>query len=272
MAGPKTPTGPRKGAPPGQTHTREAGAFAVTSGRVASPQRIVVYGPGGIGKTTLSALAPGAIVLDVEEGSRAVDCQRIGGIETFDDLLGVLNSDILDGYETVVIDSATKVEELSVQHTLATVLHPDKKVHVDSVEAYGYGKGYSFVYDTFLLFLQALDAQVRKGRNVILVAHDCVEGVPNPLGDDWIRYEPHLQRPKSGKASIRNRVVQWADHVLFLSYDLIVEEGKARGAGTRTVYTAERPSHIAKSRTIADNLTFDDATDASTWAAILGDK
>ena len=29
---------------------------------------------------------------------------------------------------------------------------------------------------------------------------------PNPAGEDWLRYEPRLQSPNSGKASIRLRV------------------------------------------------------------------
>jgi hypothetical protein len=268
MAGPKT-GGPRAAAP---APTPQAGgsSFAISSGRITAPQRVVLYGAGGIGKTTLAALAPKPIILDIEEGSRELDAQRVDGIGDFATLLEVLRSDLLDDFSTVVIDSATKAEEFAVAHTLDTIPHPDKGHKVDSVEGYGYGKGYSFVYDTFLLLLQELDAQVRKGRNVLLIAHDCVESVPNPLGDDWIRYEPHLQRPKSGKGSVRNRVVQWADHVFFLAYDVISEEGKARGAGTRTIFPSELPTHIAKSRLLADPMNFESADDGSVWAALFG--
>lgn len=269
MAGPRTAQGPRTVAKPATAETATGNRFAISSGRIDAPQRILLYGPGGIGKTQLASLAPSPVFLDIEEGSREQDVQRVEGIDSFSSLLEALNSDVLDGFKTVVIDSATKAEEYAVAHTLATV-PTEKGHHVDSIEGYGFGKGLTHVYETFLLLLQALDAQVRKGRNVILIAHECVENVPNPLGDDWIRYEPHLQRPKSGKASIRNRVIQWADHALFLAYDVISEDGKAQGGGTRTIYPAERPTHLAKSRTLANPIDFGSKNDDGLWRAMFG--
>lgn len=243
--------------------------FAVVGGRIDSPQRVTLYGPGGIGKSTLAALAPNPVFLDIEGGTRDMDVQRVDGIETFADLRACLQSSALDAYKTVVVDTATKAEEWAIRHTLDHVKH-EKGGTVTSLEGYGFGKGYQHVYDTFLLLLADLDSQVRRGRNVILIAHDCIADVPNPVGDDFIRFEPHLQAPKSGKASIRNRVVQWSDHVLFLGYDIISEGGKGKGGGTRTIYTSEMPDHIAKSRRVALAQPFTSPSDGSIWAAILG--
>ena len=68
-------------------------------------------------------------------------------------------------------------------------------------------------------------------------------------GEDWLRYEPRLQSPASGKSSIRLRLREWADHVLFMGYDVNVKDGKGQGAGTRTLYPAELTHCMAKSRT-----------------------
>jgi hypothetical protein len=262
--------GPPPPAPRDQTPTAAPSPrFAVVAGRISGPQRVVVYGPGGIGKTSLAARAPGVVFIDVESGTRELDVPRVEGIESFQDLRTCLQSSALDGFKTVVIDSVTKVEELAVAHTLATV--PHEKGHlVKSLEGYGFGKGLQHVYDTFLLLLQDLDRQVRAGRNVILIAHDCTADVPNPVGEDFIRFEPHLQAPKSGKASIRNRVIQWADHVLFLGYDVVAEDGKGKGAGTRTIWPVERPDHIAKSRILAEPLNFNGPDDGEVWARLVG--
>jgi hypothetical protein len=235
---------------------------------VAGPQRTVLYGPGGIGKSTLASRAPGVVFLDVENGTRELDVPRVEGIETFADLRACLQSGALDGFKTIVLDSVTKAEELAIAHTLATV--PHEKGHlVKSLEAYGFGKGLQHVYDTFLLLLQDFDRQVRAGRNVILIAHDCTADVPNPVGEDFIRFEPHLQAPKSGKASIRNRVIQWADHVLFVGYDVVSEDGKGKGAGTRTIWPVERPDHIAKSRILAEPLPFAGPEDGAVWGRLF---
>lgn len=264
------PPPPPKNASPGAAPT--TGHFAVKSGRITDgPQRIVLYGPAGVGKSTLASLAPNPVFLDLEVGTRALDVPRIEGIETFADLRACIQGGVVDGYGTIVTDTATKVEEMAVAHTLATI-PTDRGEFVTSVEGYGFGKGLQHVYDTFLLFLQDLDRQVRAGRSVILIVHDCTSDVPNPAGENYIRYEPRLQSPKSGKASIRHRAIEWADHVLFLGYDVnVTKQGKGHGAGTRTIWTAERPTHIAKSRTLPDTpIAYNSADDGTIWSAIFG--
>lgn len=246
-----------------------ADRFAVVGGKIDSPQRVLLYGPGGIGKSTLAALAPNPVFLDIEGGTRELDVPRVEGIRDFADLRACLQSNALDSYGTVIVDSATKAEEWAVAFTIANAkLENNSKA--TSIESWGYGKGYQHVYDTFLHFLSDLDSQVRRGRHVILIAHECVTDVPNPTGENFIRFEPHLQSPKSGKASIRNRVVQWCDSVVFIGYDVASVEGKGKGVGSRTIYTSEMPDHIAKSRRVAVEQSFESPTDGSIWAAILG--
>ena len=141
--------------------------------------------------------------------------------------------------------------------------------HAANVEGYGYGKGYGFVFDTFLPLLGDLDRHCRAGRHVVLICHDCTSTVPNPAGEDWLRFEPRLQSPNSGKASIRLRVREWADHVLFIGYDVAVDkDGKGRGAGTRTLYTAELPHFMAKSRTTQETIPLAD-DGAAVWEQII---
>jgi hypothetical protein len=156
-----------------------------------------------------------------------------------------------------------------VEHTLATVPH-EKGHRVTRLEDYGFGKGYSHVYDTFLPLLGDLDAHARAGRNVILICHDCTATVPNPAGEDWIRYEPRLQSPASGKSSIRLRVREWADHVLFVGYDVAVKDGKGSGSGSRTIYPSELPHCMAKSRTLSQPLPLS-KFDLSLWNQLTGE-
>src|SRR5690606_16593610 len=104
-------------------------------------------------------------------------------------------------------------------------------------------------------------------RNVILIAHDCTETVPNPAGDDYIRYEPRLQSPKSGKASIRLRFREWLDNLWFIGYDILAKDGKAQGHGSRTIYPTEQPHCMAKSRTIQDALEYVRG-DGSVWGLV----
>lgn len=242
-------------APPVQQ--RRAVLFAGIDER-STGHRVLLYGPGGIGKTTLAVHAPGPVaVLDLDDslprlrgqlGPAAAAVRTVPDIATWMDLRDALQSDGWEAVRTIVIDTATRAEELCAAHVLATIPH-EKGHRVQRLEDYGYGKGTGHLFETYLPLLGVLDRHCRAGRHVILVAHDCTTSVPNPAGEDWIRYEPRLQSPASGKASIRLRTREWADHVLFMGYDVNVKDGKGQGAGTRTLYPAELPHCMAKSRT-----------------------
>jgi len=282
-APPKMPTPPRAAppaarppSPPPAGGTGPAVDFGTSSGQIVGAQRVGLYGPGGIGKSSLATLAPKPKVIDLEEGTRELAVDRVtlpAGVEWTWPLLrkALQTPSLWEGVETVIIDSGTKAEELAVAHTLATVTS-EKGQRVDSIEGYGYGKGFQHVYDTFLAIFADLDQHIRAGRNVIVITHDCTANVPNPAGDDWIRYEPRLSSPSSGKASIRLRFREWCDSLLFISYDVVVDrDGKGQGHGTRTIYPQEMPTHMAKSRRATDPIQFI-AGDGSIWSTVLNRK
>jgi hypothetical protein len=261
-------------APPAR-RTVKFGEVNTTAGH-----RVVLYGPGGIGKTCLAAQLPGPVAfVDLDESLGKLrayltankiisNLMPVEGVASWLDLRAVLQSDGWDKIKTIVVDTGTRAEELAVAHTLGTVLH-EKGQKCNSVEDYGYGKGFGHVFDTFLPLLADLDRHCRAGRNVAILCHDCTCTVPNPAGEDWLRYEPRLQSPASGKASIRLRVREWADHVLFMGYDLdVTKEGKGRGAGTKTIYTSELPHFMAKSRTCQQSIPV--GTDGeAVWSEII---
>jgi hypothetical protein len=236
----------------------------------------VIYGPGGIGKTKLASLISevgvSPLFVDVEEGSRQLNIARVDPTpESFGEVLDVLRDNaIWSGYQAVVIDSLTKLEEMAVAWTLANVPHPDKGCLVSSVEGYGYGKGFGFVYDTFLLALQELDRHVRAGRHVVCIAHECTTAVPNPAGDDFLQYQPRLQAPGSGKSSIRARIIEWCDHLLYVGYDVAVtKQGKGQGSGSRAIYTSENPAWKAKSRSLDPNPIVYHDGDSTIWNQLI---
>lgn len=240
--------------------------FSIASGVRADFQRIVIFGSGGTGKSSLAAnlkdVGIKPLFLDIGEGTGFLDVDRIGaeqGLQTWDDLRAILhNHSLFHGFDAVVIDDLTKAEELAVRWTIENIGHEKKEKQIRSIEDYGFGKGLTHTYETFLQILGDLDAHIRAGRQVICIAHECCANVPNPGGEDFIRYEPRLQSPASGKNSIRHRVKEWCDHMFFIGYDTIVDEdGKAKGGGSRTIYPTELPTHWAKSRCLSDPIVYD---------------
>lgn len=227
--------------------------------------RIGIYGPGGIGKTTCAATAPGPVAFfDLDDSLPVLgasldgcDVRRVEGVGDWESLRFALRGEGWEEIRTIVIDSATKAEELALAWTLANIPHEKDGVVIRRIEDYGFGKGYQHLYETFLKLLGDLDVHVRAGRNVVLICHDCTASVPNPRGEDWLRYEPRLQNPSSGKASIRLRVREWLDHLLYVAYDVTCEKrdnGKASGSGTRTIYPQELPFCMAKSRSLSEQI------------------
>jgi len=212
--------------------------------------------------------------VDIGDGTAHLDVDRIGGkddpIVQWEDLRAVLhNKELFKGYGAVVIDDMTKAEEMAADWVVRNVKHEKKDKQINGLEDYGFGKGCGHLYDEFIKIFGDLDSLVRADLHTVCIAHECTERVPNPAGEDWIQYQPRLQSPKSGKDSIRHRIKEWCDHMLFIGYDTFVDEsGKGVGAGTRTIYTAEMPTWLAKSRLINESIPYAKG-DAKVWELIL---
>jgi hypothetical protein len=278
LAPPKPPSkAPPKPTVANGTEPKDVKPLAITRGIQIESQKIVLYGPGGVGKSKLASLTAALgvepLFFDLEHGTKFLDVARKIP-ESWDELrAGLHDYESMEPFGAVVIDSGTKAEELAIAWTLVNVPKESEKDgsirYVKSIEGYGWGKGYTYVADTFLTLLGDLDAIARRGKHVVMICHDCTANVPNPEGVDFIRYEPRLQSPPSGKASIRHRVKEWSDHLIYIGFDqLISKDGKATGSGTRTLYTCERPTAWAKSRLLSDPIAYRDG-DSTLWQLLL---
>jgi hypothetical protein len=245
--------------------------------------RIVLYGPGGIGKSTLSCLAPGQVAfVDADESLEKLKPQlKANGIpipvkvpvKDWQSLRSGLQSGGYEKIKTIVLDTWGQIEPWMMRFVLSSNLIGGKKA--TSIEDYGYGKGYRHMFDEFGRLLGDLDAHIRAGRNVIIVMHDETKKVPNPAGLDFLRWEPKAQ--DSGSASIKLKLKEWADQVLFVHYEVSIESapgdkqnlkaGRANGVGFRTMETQEMPHFMAKSRTTSQPISIDHGV--SPWEEIL---
>ena len=228
---------------------------------------IGLYGVGGAGKTTLATMLPGKTLFIDLEGSLKVirgKLEELGLLQNitpkfyrfdpdapaaaWDDLISFLKSDAVKGYDNVVIDSFTRAQEFAASNCMASI-PGDSATIKQSLEQWTYGKGAQIVYDKFVPIYPLLDKLLESGTNVCAICHDNVLRIANPEGGDFIQHQPHLVQGEKGKAPGRDKYQQTVDHLLFLSADISVEKGKAKGGMTRTLYTGGIASMMAKSRT-----------------------
>ena len=216
----------------------------IQKGKVERPQKVVIYGPEGIGKTTFGAAFPDALLIDVEQGSGHLDCDRIevedwrSFIDTMEELFAKYEE---LSYKSIVVDTADWLEKLATEYVCQ--FH-----NKNGVEDFGFGKGYVYVNEEMIRGLALLDQLRNVGFNVALVAHSQVQKreLPGSQGA-FDRYE--LKCSKRVTALIK----EWADAVLFINYKIIVEEGadgknRARGGTDRLLMTEHTAAFDAKNR------------------------
>lgn len=215
----------------------------VSKGRISEPQKFVIYGPQGVGKSTLASLFPAPLFLDTEDGTRrmAVDRLNTNALEDFDAAVKELAKEgaAKSGFQTVVVDTIDWLESRMKEHIVATVSFKDRS----------YGREESFIGDELIKRLAALSALVRAGYNVVLLAHSAtikVDLPDQPAAFD--RYELDM-----GKKFCAPMVKHWADHLLFLKWKLSVREpdagkNKGVGKGERLLCLSQAASYDAKSR------------------------
>lgn len=220
----------------------------ISSGKIARPLRVVIYGPEGIGKSTLAAGAPSPLFLDTERGSGHLDVKRVS-INSFADLkdaletvVGLVKTKAFE-YKSLVLDTADNLWRLCADHVCAV----GKK---NSIEDFGYGKGYGMAFDTFRDVLHALDFINRHGVWIVVVSHAMVEKIAPPDAAEYSKYCIKVSAPTKQAQVAREYLKEWCDCLLFAHYEVTVntEQKRAMGGAERILSTSSHPAWEAKNR------------------------
>lgn len=221
-------------------------AFEITSGAKVKPQKVVIYGAEGIGKTTLAAQFPRPLFIDTEGGSGHLDVRRLPEPTSWTMLLDEVTWVRDFPYEcggTLVLDTADWAEQLCIAHVCSKY---DKK----GIEDWGYGKGYVYVKEEFGKLLNLLGECVDRGLNVVVTAHAAIVKFeqPDEMGA-YDRWEMKLSRRQ-----VAPLLKEWADAVLFANFKTMVvadkkgEKYKGTGGKNRVLYATHAASWDAKNR------------------------
>lgn len=218
-------------------------SFTLSKGIQEKPYFITVYGVEGVGKTTWACGSPNPIVVDIEGGSSQVDVTRIESnqLKNYQNAIEAINHAAKSDFDTIIIDSLSKLEELVWEETCKRKSVNGKTYK--SVEDFGYKQGYIFALDEWQHFINTCISARDAGKNVILVAHNTTKKFDDPtMIEGYTRYEIDLHPKAAGL------IRKYVDAVLFANYKTLVKDGKGLETGERLLFTERRPGHDAKNR------------------------
>lgn len=216
-------------------------------GKQPRPPITLIYGPHGVGKSSLGAEMPAPVFICTEDGLGSIDTTSFPLAASYADVTGAIGELLEQPHDfgTLVIDSLDWLEPLVWAEACRRHSKPD-------IEAFGYGKGYSAAVDIWRELIAGLVA-LRDARSmmVTMTAHAEIKRFESPETEPYDRYQPKLHRAASAV------IVEACDIVAFANFRTIVKKEDAgfnktvaRGIGTgeRLLHLVERPAYVAKNR------------------------
>lgn len=204
-------------------------------------QRVVIFGPEGIGKSTLASKFPNPLFIDIEGSTSHLDVVRSDRPLTWAHLKQLVAEFKIDpeGHKTLVIDTIDSSEIKCNADVCAAA-------GLESIEDFGYGKGFTKAAESYAKFLDSLFELNEMGFHVVLLAHAHLRKFEQP--DEMGAYDRWELKLSKKCAPL---VKEWADMVLFANYKTFVieTEGKKKAqGGKRVLYTTHHPAWDAKNR------------------------
>lgn len=219
--------------------------------RADLPPRVLIYGPPGMGKTTLASEWPAPVFLQVEDGTPGdLELSSFGQLTSYDEVMDAIGALYTDDHDcqTLVSDSLDKLEPM----VWAKVCQDN---NWQTIETPGYGKGYVAADNYWRDLIEGVNALRRdKGMGIVYIAHSTIDRVDDPMTQSYSRFDIRLHKRAIG--IFQDEV----DAVLFLNQDTTIKQDdpkakhgagtrvRADGGGNRWIYAAPRPSFVAKNR------------------------
>ena len=131
---------------------------------------VLLYGPPGVGKTTLAASAPNALLIDLDEGIQRVNARHhvpYIQVNSYEDLLNDLNTEEAKSFETIILDTGGAFVTLLQDYVMRK--DPVNRTKSGTISQ----KGFGAVKAEFTQFMNRLKTVLKK--NIVYVFHSIEE-------------------------------------------------------------------------------------------------
>lgn len=219
-------------------------------GKQRRPQRVVIYGQHGVGKSTLIAGLEKPLILDTEDGTAHLDVARvkIGSLEELRDVMRELVQQLKAGeceFKTIALDTADRLWDMCAEAIL-------KGLGKKSMEDLGYNKAYTLATEQFKNVFAGFDLLCRLGVHVVISCHANVERMNPPDAPEYTAYSLKVAPPNKQAGAAASFLTEWADAILFarmlLSVDAKSHKAIIGGDCGRVVETQPSAAWTAKVR------------------------
>jgi AAA domain len=219
----------------------------ITKGKIAKAQKVVIYGPEGIGKSSFASKFLDPLFIDTEGSTNNMEVARLDKPTSWTMLLQQIEwVKQTKPCQSLIIDTMDWAERLGIEFVCS-------RASKDSITKFGYGEGFIQLEEEFGKLLNKLSDLTEAGIHVVLTAHAKINKFeqPDEMGA-YDRWELKLGNKTTAKTSAL--VKEWADMVLFANYKTFVvgtdDKGKKfKGqGGQRVIYTSHHPAWDAKNR------------------------
>lgn len=219
----------------------------IIKGKQLKPMKCLIYGPEGVGKSSLAAQFPAPLFIDVEGGTSRLDVARTPRPTSFAHFKQMVGDIVRDqmGYQTLVIDTADWLEKLAVKQVCAQNGFSGMGGNND------YGKSYNELAQMWSDLLTQLEADlIETGKmHVVFLAHSTTKKFELPEEEgQFDRYQLDLEK------KVAPLLKAWSDMILFVNYRTIVvvddklKTAKGQGGTRRMMFAEHTAAFDAKNR------------------------
>ena len=215
----------------------------ISKGPKPAPERAVIYGAEGLGKSTIASQFPRPLFIDTEGSTSELDVVRFESIPKSWQEFAQMVTYVKDHpgcCETLVIDTIDWAEKLCIQHIC-------QLCGKESLGDFSYGTGHVRLAEEFQKLLSVLSEINDSGIHVVMTAHSQLRKFERPdESGAYDRFELKLEKKTA------QLVKEWATMLLFCDYEIHVvrddnNKAKAHG-GSRVIHTTHHPCWDAKNR------------------------